>query len=290
MRVFRRLSVTALLSVLLLWASPSRADDLQWAPGWTRVGPGHLVGVGLTLGMTAGAMQLPQAEAGFDDGVLFDNFLREHLVLGSRRARGTAEAVGDVLYWGLFLYPPVIDIGVVTLAVHQSPDVAWQLLWMDAQAYGLAGLVSRVTQKLVGRQRSYNGECEHDPTYDDGCDDPGDRNQSFVSGHTAIAFTGATLMCAQHLRLDLYRNEAADALACSLGLAAASYVGYSRILADRHYATDVLAGVALGVASGWLVPELLYYHFGDGWSAEHRIAIAPAANASMIGVVAFGEL
>ena len=40
----------------------------------------------------------------------------------------------------------------------------------------------RRREKLVGRQRSYIGECDQDPSYDDGCDDAG-----HVGGHVGLA-------------------------------------------------------------------------------------------------------
>jgi membrane-associated phospholipid phosphatase len=41
-------------------------------------------------------------------------------------------------------------------------------------------------------------------------------------------------------------------------LAAAS-VGFERILADRHYASDVFVGAAVGALSGMLLPWMSFY-------------------------------
>src|SRR5256885_4524948 len=80
---------------------------------------------------------------------------------------------------------------------------------------------------------------------------PDDRNTSFFSGHTSFAFTSATLLCFQHGRLNLY--GAADGVVCPAALAVASLTGLLRIGADRHWATDVLTGAALGAAAGTVV-------------------------------------
>jgi len=36
-------------------------------------------------------------------------------------------------------------------------------------------------------------------------------------------------------------------------MVAAAYVGASRLVEDRHFASDVVFGAALGLASGWTV-------------------------------------
>ena len=50
-----------------------------------------------------------------------------------------------------------------------------------------------------------------------------------------------------------YRNEA---VVWATGLALATTTAVLRIAADRHYATDGIAGAAAGAFIGWLVPRL----------------------------------
>lgn len=74
----------------------------------------------------------------------------------------------------------------------------------------------------------------------------GTRN-SFPSGHSATAFTGAELM-----RIE-YGNPIGLA-----GYAVAVTVGALRIYNDRHWITDVIGGAAIGILSArigyWLIP------------------------------------
>lgn len=67
--------------------------------------------------------------------------------------------------------------------------------------------------------------------------------QSFPSGHTAAAFQGAAFI---HLR---YGWE--YSIPAYLG---ASFVGWSRVEgeSDKHYATDVFAGAAIGILSAYV--------------------------------------
>jgi membrane-associated phospholipid phosphatase len=73
----------------------------------------------------------------------------------------------------------------------------------------------------------------------DGSDD-----RSFPSAHTMLAFQGAAFI---HRRYGF--NYAAAAY---LG---AVFVGYSRIEADKHYLSDVLAGAAIGTLSSWFFTD-----------------------------------
>jgi len=63
---------------------------------------------------------------------------------------------------------------------------------------------------------------------------------SFPSGHTSSAFSGATFI---HKRYGLKY-----AIVPYLG---AIYTGYSRVHSNRHYTRDVVAGALIGVASSW---------------------------------------
>jgi membrane-associated phospholipid phosphatase len=54
----------------------------------------------------------------------------------------------------------------------------------------------------------------------------------------------------------LFGNTAADATACGIGIAAGVTTGFLRIMADRHWASDVIIGAAVGTGSAFLVYSL----------------------------------
>ena len=88
-----------------------------------------------------------------------------------------------------------------------------------------------------------------------------------------------------HTELGLL-GEGGDAAMCATGLAMASTVGLLRILADRHYASDVIMGAAVGLVSGWLVPWLLHYDIGGPGRTE--ASLAPMIDANQLGAQIYG--
>ncbi len=85
---------------------------------------------------------------------------------------------------------------------------------------------------------------------------PNGGNHSFPSGHTSAAFQGAAFI---HQRYGLK-----PAIPAYVG---AAFVGYSRIYADKHFGSDVLAGALIGTLSS--------FYFTKPYQGFH---ISPTAN------------
>jgi membrane-associated phospholipid phosphatase len=73
----------------------------------------------------------------------------------------------------------------------------------------------------------------------------GSNNLSFPSGHTAIAFTTATLLFQEYKDSNLWY--------ASSGFVFATATAILRIANNKHYSSDVLAGSGIGLLSGILV-------------------------------------
>jgi len=69
----------------------------------------------------------------------------------------------------------------------------------------------------------------------------GKGDDSFPSGHTSVAFQGAAFI--------QKRYGWKYAAAAYVG---ATYVGWRRVATDNHYAIDVVAGAAVGIASSYI--------------------------------------
>ncbi|WKE65174.1 phosphatase PAP2 family protein [Gallaecimonas kandeliae] len=134
--------------------------------------------------------------------------------MGAASAKTTTEKLGDVLQLAV---PAAAFAG--TAFYEDGYDGMMQL-----GESAVTSEVATLALKNTVRRRRPNGHC---------CD-------SFPSGHTSIAFMGAAFIQKR------YGWE--YALPAYL---AASYVGYSRVLADKHYTSDVVAGAVVGTLSSF---------------------------------------
>ena len=86
----------------------------------------------------------------------------------------------------------------------------------------------------------------------------GSANNSFPSGHTASAFTNATFL---HKEYGQYRSG----LYSIGGYATAVATGFGRVLNNRHWISDVLAGAGIGILStelGYIIADNIYKEKG----------------------------
>ena len=115
-----------------------------------------------------------------------------------------------------------------------------------------------ITKNIVRRPRPccVNGDCP------DG-DDDAVRGHAFFSGHASSVFFSSTFFN-RRFRLHMRENWTADeyrvgrVLSPIVSFGWATFVGLSRVQADRHYFTDVAAGALVGAAMGELFFRLAY--------------------------------
>lgn len=244
------------------WSSAS-ADDSGDTPDWNpRFTHFTTLQYGTTLlgfgGLLASGTFLPASEEVHWRGdILFDHGARNLFAASSESGRRTASRVSDYLALGLVMYPFAVDALLAAGAVHGNYDVAFQMALIGAQTMMVANLVTTLTKRLVGRARPDVSGCQLGNEM--AC---ASKNESFISGHTSAAFAGAGLMCANQQNLRLYGSSVAGAIACGAALGAATTVGTLRMVADRHHLTDVIAGAAVGLAAGYLLPNLTNFDFG----------------------------
>ena len=105
----------------------------------------------------------------------------------------------------------------------------WQVLTADALAAVMMATMVNGLKYSINRTRP-NGD-----------------NASFPSGHTATAFTGATLLAHEYGCRSVWIPIA--------GYTVATASGVMRILNNRHYVSDVVVGAAVGILSA----ELAYW-------------------------------
>jgi membrane-associated phospholipid phosphatase len=243
-------------------AAASGEPRLHWSPAWPHFRP---IGYWLTGASVLGAigatvlLRYPD-DARWKGGILFDDALRIALRAHNAGARDAVRIASDITLFTSIAQVAILDSVVIPLLDH-SPGVAAQLSLINAQAFAVNILVATLLFKAVARERPLITDCQRDPNFDPLCDTGA--YASFPSSHTSNAFTAAGLSCVHHTYLPLYGSKAMDIAACAESLALATATGLFRIIGDRHYASDVLLGAAIGFSIGYFYPWLWHYSFGS---------------------------
>jgi len=121
---------------------------------------------------------------------------------------------------------------------------------LATQAYLTSGAMESILKFITGRQRPayYNpGHPEPEPEFHGpfskaGADINGNKiNSSFPSGHTTVVFAAATVYAMEYKNIPWVPF---------VSYGAASLVGLSRIIENKHWTTDVVVGSTLGYLCG----------------------------------------
>jgi membrane-associated phospholipid phosphatase len=231
-------------------ATPARADDApDAAPAFDPHYVPRLIGLGVGFGLylsseTFAKNTLSPDHCRWCTPPGFDRSVHDHLVWGNPKQADTLSGVTA------FALTPLVALGTVLGSAFQHDErakfFADDLLTVaEAGVYGQ--LVVQALKFSVARQRPY--AFDHSGVYAPGTED----NVSFVSGHSALAFSLATAAGSVAQRRHLWYAPAVWAV----GLGLATTTAYLRIAADKHYLSDVIAGGAIGAAAGLGLPRLL---------------------------------
>lgn len=178
----------------------------------------------------------------------FDDAVRNALRASNPRPVGIASHV-----FSLGAVPVATAVGLVVPALQDDELVrAGTDAWIVANAVILTAGVNKGVKRLAARQRpafhyGVQGETEY-------ANQPDEANLSFFSADSSVAFSiaasGATLAY-------LHGYESAPWLLGG-GALFATTAGVMRIIADMHWATDVITGALVGAGFGVSVPLLLH--------------------------------
>jgi len=128
------------------------------------------------------------------------------------------------------------------------PDQSMTHAAMYAEAFLLTYGTKDLLKAIVSRHRPYTYAGPIPES------EEGDYHNSFPSGHTSLAFLAATFLSytfAQEYPESSWRIPIAVG-----SFTLATTIGAARVLSGSHFVTDVLAGAAIGVFWGWLVPRI----------------------------------
>jgi membrane-associated phospholipid phosphatase len=199
---------------------------------------------------------------------VFDNDIREKVrTIEGHEVDKAADA-------GSTLGNPFLHIGLAAVVygggiLADSPKYT-ELGEMLGESVLLADATSFVLKQAIGRGRPFK-------TGDRGKFRPfkfSNDYDSMPSMHTASSFAMASVLSA-----------AADKLLEKIFYyAAASFVGFSRMYKDKHWASDVVLGAAVGELCGRVV---MRYHSDHG--EERRLALVPAASSEGVSLAVVGN-
>lgn len=259
---------------------PAEGHALVWKNEWPKFGLGEVILTSsLLLGTGAIILFGGEGKSNWQGGILFDDAVRDGIRSSSPSARKLSQDVGDGLYYAGLAYPYVVDVVAIALVARRASPVAAQMALMNTEAFAITGFLSFVSNATIRRARPYVRECvagAPDPGFP-GCKPEG-QTESFYSGHTGIAFTGAALSCMHHAYLPLYGRSPIGGIATCAGMmAGATATGVLRLVSDKHYASDVIVGAGVGLASGFLVPWLHYRNRGAGSDASANASASSKA-------------
>lgn len=213
------------------------------------------VGGGLTLGA---AIVKPSATHKLNGGLLFDDDVRDALRAKRLANRYIFRDASDV---GLSLavsWPFAADALTAAWWYRGSRETAQEMALINLETLAITGALQGTTNVLVSRERPFGPGCGEGELPSDAIDCKNSFHyRSFFSGHSAFSFTGAALICVHHMKNELL-GAPWDALSCAGGYAVAATTATFRVVADVHYASDILLGAAVGTLVGYSVPLLHY--------------------------------
>lgn len=142
-------------------------------------------------------------------------------------------------------YSPAALMVGLKAAGYESRSSWGRMLASDAVSAGIMAIAVNGVKYSVGRLRP-----------------DGSRHNSFPSGHTATAFMTATMLHMEYGWRSPWFSIG--------GYSAAALTGVSRIMNNRHWMTDVMAGAAIGIGSvhlGYYLTDLIFK--GKGLSSDY---------------------
>jgi membrane-associated phospholipid phosphatase len=181
----------------------------------------------------------------------------------TRKYSTVARKASDILLWTMMVAP----LTLMATSPGNDEPLLIGAMYAEAQLFQ-SGLVFML-KSLVARTRPF--------VYNDNPEIPPESKlivyarRSFPSAHAATSFTSAVFMGTVYSTLN--PGSSAIPWVWAGSLTAAGLAGTFRTLGGQHFATDVLAGAAIGALTGWLVPKLHRQETNDGTVPEARVAI-----------------
>ncbi len=181
----------------------------------------------------------------------------------SSALRGTADGLEQIGSAGAILFGGSLYAVGIVARKRGVADMGWHTL----EALMVSSQVTTALKGLFGRSRPYaaNGDAAD---FDFGGGFSSSDRRSFPSGHTSTAFAFASVVAEE----SAHRWPRAHRFIAPVAYAAATSVGLARMYNDKHWASDVALGAAIGTLSGRMIVR---YAHGRPRNLLDRIALWP---------------
>ena len=163
--------------------------------------------------------------------------------------------------------------GLIPYEIYVLPGMyiaILQVIWLNTPTpiqfhllpHWFAYSIFQFLKKSINRWRPGCKYSQLSKYIDDSHCSHGHELQSFPSGHTSAAFSGASFI---HFRYGLKYGIPLYCLA--------SFTGYSRIHANKHHIEDVMAGAGIAILSSWYFtsPYSKNYSFNLYYNQTHKM-------------------
>ncbi|MEM7676347.1 MAG: phosphatase PAP2 family protein, partial [Myxococcota bacterium] len=160
-----------------------------------------------------------------------------------------ASGVSDVLLYSLMAGPiafSAVDIAAAGAGGQRIGDD----LAVVGQTLGATYLATVVLKLAVSRPRPL----AHSASFGKFVRFSGDARLSFPSGHASMSFASASVLSV--MLAERFGRSSGAVIGISAAYATAATVAIARVLAQKHFLSDVLVGAALGTALGLTIPLL----------------------------------
>ena len=213
-------------------------------------------------GLLTGALVMSAAALIPADGNIAREFQRQG-PQSSSSLRGAADGIEMIGSPGAIIFGGSLYAAGLVTRKRTVADLGWHTL----EALAISGQVTTALKGLFGRTRPYaaGGDASD---FDWGGGFSTSERRSFPSGHTSMAFTFASVVAEETSQ----RWPGANRFVAPIAYAAATGVGLARMYNDKHWASDVALGAAIGTLAGRLVVR---YAHGRPDNLVDRIALWP---------------
>ena len=174
---------------------------------------------------------------------------------GKDRYHDVADVAGTVNEKSLFA-AGLLTYGVAKL-VH-APRTTTDIAWHTTESIFLASATATVVRGLLGRSRPFVTADSNAHDYKPGKGFAELSYRAYPSIHAASAFATAAALTAETAR----HSRRAAFIVGPISYSLASLPGLARMYKDKHWASDVAMGAALGAVSGWATVR--YHHHRPG--------------------------